>query len=111
MDDIKRKVRTLRFWRLTLSSAIDKTSAGAGRNILYRLYILTSNVIAGYDFCLGTSKNAFKMMKDELTALQQTEAFHVYSKLDHSLQEPVVDEETYKNIFTLEQVLDYFINQ
>ena len=110
MDDIARKVQSLKFWRLTLSSAIEKRDADAGRKILYRLYVITGNAIMGYDCRLGASRKAFRMMKDELIALQKSEAFQVYSKLDHSLQDPVADEETNKHICNLEQVIDYLIN-
>lgn len=112
MDEIKRKVQRLKFWRMNLSSSIEKfDEESAGAKILYRLYVLSGCVIMAFEYAFGNSRKAYKMMKAELAELCNSEAFRVYSKLNHSLQEPVVDEETHKHIAILNQVLDNLIAQ
>ena len=111
MDDIARKVKALKFWRLELSSSIEKqTDTNARCKILYTLFVITNNVIVGYEYAFGNSRRAYQMMVEELDALQKSEAFEVFSKLNHSLEEPVVDEKTHERISTLYQVLNYLIN-
>lgn len=111
MDDITRKVKELKFWRLELSSKIERQNyPSAAKNLLYKLYMITGNTIIGYEYALGSSREVFRMMKEELDAVRQSEAFEVYSKFNHSLQEPVVDEKAEERISTLYKVLDHLIS-
>ena len=111
MDDISRKVRKIKFWRISLAGTIEKTPyTGEGRDILYRLHQLSGGIIMGFDYYSGNSREAYKLMKSELNNLMTSEAFEVFSKFNHSLEHPVADEETYANIATMNELLDYLIN-
>ena len=110
MNDIARKIKELKFWRLELSSKIEKQNyPSAAKKILYALYMITGNAIIGFEYAFGSSREAFRMMKQELDAIRQTEAFEVYSKFNHSLEEPVIDEKAEEKISTLYKVLDHLI--
>lgn len=110
MDDIARKVRKLKFWRLELSSALEKQNGtSAAAKIIYSLYMLTGNVIMTSEYAFGASRQALQMMKQDLDELCNSEAFEVFSKLNHSLKEPVVDEETMGKVSLLYKVIDYLI--
>ena len=108
MNEQERKVRKLKFWRLELSAALEKQNeTSAAAKIIYALYMLSGNVILTSEYAFGNSKKALLLMKKELDELVKSEAFEVYSKLNHSLQDPVADEKTMENISILYKVIHY----